>query len=182
MSLRLHAQPGISYANGPGRRLVLWLQGCTLGCAGCFNPSTHSKTPYLDFSIQDFRSWLEENPVDGLSISGGEPLQQSSQLLPFLMAAQSEYHLSIIMFTGYTLEEIQLQPEMAAVAANVDVLIAGRFDEKQPSTHPMLGSANQTIHFLTTVYEPEDLVKVPDAEVNIAQDGSIQWSGVHVPS
>ncbi|RME55891.1 MAG: 4Fe-4S cluster-binding domain-containing protein, partial [Deltaproteobacteria bacterium] len=32
-----------SEVNGPGRRAVVWVQGCSLGCPGCFNPHTHSK-------------------------------------------------------------------------------------------------------------------------------------------
>ena len=31
-----------SRVNGPGRRVVVWVQGCTLGCLGCFNPGTHA--------------------------------------------------------------------------------------------------------------------------------------------
>jgi pyruvate-formate lyase-activating enzyme len=42
MLLNLHALWPRSRANGPGVRMVLWLQGCTLGCPGCFNPATHA--------------------------------------------------------------------------------------------------------------------------------------------
>ncbi len=41
MTLRLHAFLPRSRANGPGWRSVVWVQGCSLGCAGCFNPQTH---------------------------------------------------------------------------------------------------------------------------------------------
>ena len=39
--LRLHHFLPVSQVNGPGRRAVVWVQGCTLGCPGCFNPETH---------------------------------------------------------------------------------------------------------------------------------------------
>ena len=40
-SLRLHAFLPCSRTNGPGTRTVIWAQGCSLGCPGCFNPQTH---------------------------------------------------------------------------------------------------------------------------------------------
>ena len=30
-----------SRANGPGTRAVIWVQGCTIGCDGCYSQSTH---------------------------------------------------------------------------------------------------------------------------------------------
>lgn len=41
MRARLHAIEPHSRANGPGLRTVVWFQGCTLRCPGCFNPETH---------------------------------------------------------------------------------------------------------------------------------------------
>ncbi|NJO00209.1 MAG: 4Fe-4S cluster-binding domain-containing protein, partial [Anaerolineales bacterium] len=38
--LRLHQFLPQSRVNGPGLRAVLWVQGCSLGCPGCFNPQT----------------------------------------------------------------------------------------------------------------------------------------------
>ena len=38
----LHAFIPASRANGPGLRTVVFFQGCTLGCQGCFNPETHA--------------------------------------------------------------------------------------------------------------------------------------------
>ena len=43
-AIRVHAVEPRSRANGPGARFVVWFQGCTLGCAGCFNPTTHDAT------------------------------------------------------------------------------------------------------------------------------------------
>ena len=42
MTLRVHAQMESSQVNGPGRRAVIWVQGCSLGCTGCFNKRSHS--------------------------------------------------------------------------------------------------------------------------------------------
>ena len=37
----LHAFVPASRANGPGLRAVIYFQGCSLQCAGCWNPDTH---------------------------------------------------------------------------------------------------------------------------------------------
>ena len=44
MNVRIHAVDPRSRANGPGVRFVVWLQGCTLGCPGCFNPATYAES------------------------------------------------------------------------------------------------------------------------------------------
>jgi hypothetical protein len=77
--LRLHGFVARSRANGPGIRAVVWTQGCTLGCPGCFNPGSHPlegpggavATDELATRILALRPEIE-----GLTVSGGEPLQQ----------------------------------------------------------------------------------------------------------
>jgi len=41
ISLQVHSFLEVSSVNGPGQRAVIWLQGCSLGCPSCWNPSTH---------------------------------------------------------------------------------------------------------------------------------------------
>ncbi|MEK7679648.1 MAG: 4Fe-4S cluster-binding domain-containing protein, partial [Deltaproteobacteria bacterium] len=45
--LNLHAVIKSSRVNGPGRRLVVFFQGCVRRCDGCFNPETHPLKPRL---------------------------------------------------------------------------------------------------------------------------------------
>ncbi|MGE3780657.1 MAG: 4Fe-4S cluster-binding domain-containing protein [Pirellulaceae bacterium] len=42
MQLRVHALMECSTVNGPGVRAVIWVQGCSLGCPGCWNAQTHA--------------------------------------------------------------------------------------------------------------------------------------------
>ncbi|MFH1265139.1 MAG: 4Fe-4S single cluster domain-containing protein, partial [Planctomycetota bacterium] len=83
MKIRLHAFEPASRANGPGLRAVVWFQGCTLRCPGCFNPGTHnplsgheSDTATLAAEILAIR-----RKIEGVSVSGGEPFQQPEALL-----------------------------------------------------------------------------------------------------
>ena len=45
-----------SRANGPGRCNVVWFQGCTLGCPGCFNPGTHDPSSGEDLAVEQLAS------------------------------------------------------------------------------------------------------------------------------
>ncbi|MBZ0237815.1 MAG: radical SAM protein, partial [Deltaproteobacteria bacterium] len=75
MIARVHAREPRSRANGPGTRFVIWMQGCSLGCPGCFNPTTHAPA---GGELVDTAALLAEvaatRGLDGLTLSGGEPL------------------------------------------------------------------------------------------------------------
>lgn len=179
MNLRLHAFEPASRANGPGLRAVVWFQGCTLGCPGCFNPATHdphggyqSDTACLAAEI------LASAPqIDGISISGGEPFQQPDALLDLLTRLAGS-RLSRLVFTGYTLDEIhryRLGPE---ILRHLDILIAGRYDTSQRVAKGLLGSSNQQIHLLTGRHNLAELA-APPREWILHRDGTVTGSGIH---
>ena len=88
MRVRIHAFEPASRANGPGLRAVVWFQACTLGCPGCFNPDTHDPRAGYDAHTAGLAaSVLALRPtVAGLSVSGGEPLQQPAAEAPQAMS------------------------------------------------------------------------------------------------
>lgn len=181
-SLRIHDFLAASRANGPGWRAVVWVQGCTLNCPGCFNPETHDpeggeRVP-VDALFQRIAA-LEEG-IEGLSISGGEPFQQPRPLLRLLRRVRRETDLSILVFTGYTLEEIREMPEVEPLLAYIDVLVAGLYDATQrlDDVSGLCSTANQAVHLLSDRYTPAHLRAVPPAEVILTPDGEIALSGV----
>ena len=178
-SIRIHRFLPLSYANGPSARAVIWVQGCSLGCPGCFNPETHPSGGELT-SVEDLflRVIQLGDTIQGVSVSGGEPFQQYYPILKLLQRVRQETQLSVLMFTGYTWEETQQMPNSGALLKNVDVLIAGRYDAAQRLMHDLRGSINQTIHFLTSRYSTADLQTIPSTEVIIAPDGEVMVSGV----
>ena len=112
--LRLHHFLPRSCANGPGVRAVLWVQGCSLACPGCFNPDTHALTGGERVPVTDIfqRLIALSASIEGLTISGGEPLQQRRSLLALLQRVRQETPLSVVLFTGYTWEEVQRMPDV----------------------------------------------------------------------
>lgn len=174
---RIHAIDPRSRANGPGVRFVIWLQGCTLGCAGCFNPLTHAasgpETPIADLVAQ-----LAAGGAEGLSLSGGEPMQQPAAALALVRAARA-LGRSTLMFSGYTIDEMRAIPEGVDVLANLDVLVDGRYVAGQRLATGLRGSANQRIQLLTDRYSLADVEATPVAEIVIGPTGELVFTGVN---
>jgi anaerobic ribonucleoside-triphosphate reductase activating protein len=181
--LRVHQFLPESWANGPGRRAVLWLQGCTLGCPGCFNPETHPISGGALMQVDEVfdRITAHAGDLEGVTFSGGEPLQQLTSLRPLIHRLHRETDLSILLFTGYTWQEVLAMPHSHAWLACLDVVIAGRYDARQhlaQGHRSLRGSANQTIHLLSSRYTEGDLEGAPPAEVIITVDGLVALSGI----
>jgi anaerobic ribonucleoside-triphosphate reductase activating protein len=179
-ALRLHAFIPFSRANGPGARAVIWTQGCTLKCPGCFNPETHSFDGGEEVAVDDLFQRIASlgATVEGLTISGGEPLQQLRPLVAILRRVREETDLSVLVFTGYTWDEIERMPEADALLKRVDTLVTGRYDHTQRLAREIRGSANKTAHFLSNRYTMDDLQAVLPAEVIITTEGEVVISGI----
>lgn len=179
--LWLHHFEPASRANGPGWRAVLWLQGCTLACPGCFNPATHlpSAGQWQSTAALAARVTALSTGIEGITISGGEPLQQLPALIHFLESLHTENRLSVILFSGYSWDEIQQMPLVSRLLPRVDVLLAGRYQAAHRAPHALVGSTNKTTHFLSSRYTDADLQPVPEAEVIINANGEIILSGIN---
>ena len=179
MIARIHAFEPRSRANGPGARFVVWFQGCTLGCPGCFNPTTHDATGGRAMALDELAGELARAAptIEGLSLSGGEPLQQPEAARALLDAARA-LGLSTLAFSGYTLDEIRALPGGPDVLARLDVLIDGRYVAAERVATGLRGSANQRIQLLTERYALADVEDTPVAEIRIAPTGDVVLTGV----
>lgn len=181
MKLAVHAVEPRSRANGPGSRFVVWMQGCSLGCPGCFNPATHAATAGHEIEVAVLAAQLADAKaagIDGLSLSGGEPLQQAAAAAALLEAARA-LGLSTLAFSGYTLEEIRALPGGADVLARLDVLIDGRYVAGERLATGLRGSANQRIQLLTSRYTRSEVEATPVAEIRIGPTGEVVLTGVN---
>lgn len=139
---------------GPGERVCLWTQGCSKHCTGCISPELQP------FAGEDINETLLSNIMiqtaqrgacKGVTISGGDPFEQSDSLLTLLQLVRPHFQ-DILVYTGYELEEIY---EGAAGKAGIscldyiDVLIDGRYREDLNQPECVLrGSENQRVHYL----------------------------------
>lgn len=178
MTLRLHAFLPRSRANGPGWRSVVWVQGCSLGCPGCFNPQTHGREEASErLEVGEVMERILAAGTEGLTISGGEPLQQAEAVVTLLEEARAA-GLSTLLFTGLTWEEVQRLPLAPRILRCVDVMMAGRYVAERRVAHGLLGSANQTVHLLSPRHTLEEIAATPEAEAVILPDGRVVFSGI----
>ena len=148
-------------ANGPGLRTTLFVSGCRRHCKGCFNPETWDFNYGHPFTLETRTEILESlyNPnVDGLSILGGEPLddknlQDVSDLVNSVRRLFPEK--TIWIYTGYTWDELILRMHLlenpkafslSMILSNIDVLVDGPFwEEGKDISLKFRGSRNQGI-------------------------------------
>ncbi len=178
--IQLHAVIDRSRANGPGQRLAIWFQGCSLGCAGCFNPATHPVGgETIDAADLIDRALAQGDAIEGVTISGGEPFEQSDGLLALARGLrQRAPRLSILVFSGFTRQEIERRPPGPDILAAIDVLVDGRFVERRLLGRGLRGSDNQRIHLLTGRYTLDQIEATPTGEVVIDPDGTARVTGV----
>lgn len=181
-NLSIHSFLKKSRANGPGTRAVIWLQGCSRSCPGCFNPNIKDQGGGMKVRVGELVRWIiSAKGIEGISISGGEPTDQLAALNLLLTDIREKTDLSILLFSGRSLQEIFQMPEGNKLISMIDVLVDGPYDpgRANPSgTWP--SSANQKIHLLTTRYTMTDFSGLPDMEVQIVENGDIIKTGLGV--
>jgi anaerobic ribonucleoside-triphosphate reductase activating protein len=174
-----------SRVNGPGWRAAVWVQGCTLRCAGCFNPETHAHERRYLLDPSELADALAREDIEGLSVLGGEPFEQAAACA--CLAARARTHgLSVVTYSGYTwdfLRRSQL-PEVKALLAATDLLIAGPFVQRLANDgRGWHGSTNQEFVFLTDRYGADihaQAREVPVVEAS-SDGGTLHWTGIPDP-
>lgn len=163
-----------SAVNGPGERFVIWVQGCPLACPGCWNPDTWAFERREQWDVEALAERIRQvEGIEGLTFTGGEPFAQAAALAELATLLPG---LSVVIFTGYTLEELR-KPAHKALLSRSDILVAGRYIEEHRSLDlPLRGSSNQVIHFLTHRYQEADL-EPPGMEVHIDAGGGLTLTG-----
>jgi anaerobic ribonucleoside-triphosphate reductase activating protein len=167
-------------ANRPGTRAVIWLSGCPFRCKSCFNKEMQNPHAGRLIPVNELLHWLcSIKGISGLTLSGGEPTEQIPSLIPFLREVRKRTDLSILLFSGRTIEQIASLPEGNTLLSLLDVLIDGPYNPERanpPGTWP--SSSNQRIHFLTDRYSVADFSDLPFHEIVITDKGELMESGI----
>lgn len=147
-------------AEGPGKRFAVWFQGCPLRCPGCCNPEFLSFDGGEARTVADLSSEMararHEAGVEGITLLGGEPFAHAAGAATLAEAAQN-LGLSVMVFSGYTLDQLRRRPDAAGLLARTDILVDGPYLRDQPDTERRwIGSRNQGVHFLTDRYRFDD--------------------------
>lgn len=156
--LRLHNIAYRTKVLGPGERTAIWFQGCHRRCKGCMSQSSRPLDGGRLASISKICDAIfAQTGIEGITVSGGEPFLQPESLYSLLEKVRRNSDLGIIVYTGFTLEQLQaLQNPWIDKTLNgyIDLLIDGEYVEALNDGKSLRGSSNQRVLFLTDRYLP----------------------------
>ncbi|MGE8498515.1 MAG: 4Fe-4S single cluster domain-containing protein [Pseudomonas sp.] len=169
---------------GPGRRLGIWFQGCSIRCQGCISADTWgpgSRRIALAQLLADVQPWLEQ--AEGITISGGEPFEQFDALLALLRELRQRTDADILVYSGYSLE--QLEPQLRKAQGLIDALISDPYQQQHTQSLALRGSDNQRLSLLTELgrarladYDRPLQSDDKALDVMFDDDGSIWMAGI----
>lgn len=147
---------------GYGKRLGIWFQGCQKNCIDCISPEFKAKANGKLLHIEDLGKNIPQDcMIDGLTISGGEPFDQPQGLLKLVQWFENRYSDDILIFTGYTLEELHKKNSLIIekILNHISVLIDGEYIEDLNSGIGLRGSSNQNIYIWKNKDKYKDVEK-----------------------
>jgi len=178
-----------SMREGPGIRYVIWVQGCSLKCKGCFNPHFWSQhggsTRDVDSLLQDtIAARIKFPEIEGVTFLGGEPFEQAESLAE-LSKKLRQQNFSIMVFSGYTLAELKDEKSSEYKSRldflnSIDLLVDGRYQQDNLDIdRPWVGSKNQEFHFLSERYSSETLFNSTKdgLEITVLNSGEVKING-----
>ena len=143
-------------ADGPGLRTSIYCAGCLHHCKGCHNPQSWDINNGKWMSIDELMEIIVKDEFSNVSFSGGDPFYQVEAFTELAKRIKTETKKDIWCWTGFTIEEIQADPNLAQLLPWIDTLVDGPFIlEQRDTTLLFRGSPNQRIIHLTP--EEEDL-------------------------
>ncbi|MEN3043316.1 MAG: 4Fe-4S single cluster domain-containing protein [Fervidobacterium sp.] len=144
---------------GPGKRLGIWTQGCSIHCKGCMSEHTwdFDENKHLPWTLIKSKLIENANKSKSLTISGGEPFDQFDQLIFLLKLARKTGYNDILLYTGYTVEELKNKfgKEFEKITKLTSALIDGRFVQGLDSELIWKGSENQRMF----IYEKDHNIR-----------------------
>lgn len=142
-----------SVVDGEGIRNTLFISGCLHHCHGCHNPQTWDFNYGYEFTKEKQKEFIKkckDNPLlDGITISGGDPIYSSKELIPFLKEYKKENPTHTVwLYTGFKYEDIKDNE----ILKLIDVLVDGEYMEAlRDITLAFRGSSNQRIIKLSEI-------------------------------
>ena len=171
-------------ALGPGARGVVWFQGCSLTCRGCIAASMNAAPPRVLTTPALLADWcVALQGIDGITVSGGDPFDQPpSDLAEFLESIRRRSTLSILVFTGRTLDQLHRHPDpaVARCLSAIDILVDGPYVEELNDGVGWRGSSNQVIHALgqRSSGSCEGAIAPRRVELMVTAGGRVSFTGI----
>lgn len=164
---------------GPGPCVCVWVQGCDIGCLGCMSSHTWRRSGGALADVADVAAWVAGTGLSHLTISGGEPTDQSAALCVLVDRLRSQRPWTVTCYSGRHREQLERDDpsSSAELLDRLDLLIDGPYVAGEHAALRWRGSANQRLHVLS------EHVTLPDdapagLEMVAHDDGSFDLIGV----
>jgi anaerobic ribonucleoside-triphosphate reductase activating protein len=169
---------------GPGRRVGIWFQGCSIRCPGCISVDTW-RIVQSEMTVQELLDsidpWLSE--CEGVTISGGEPFDQLPGLESLLRELRKRFDTNVLVFSGYPYE-ILLESQTSWDGL-IDALVSDPFIETIEQSKALRGSDNQRLHCLTPLgvalfleYEHSPIEADKNLDIMFDHEGTVWLAGI----
>jgi anaerobic ribonucleoside-triphosphate reductase activating protein len=138
-----------STVDGPGRRSVVKVSGCSIRCEGCYSKDTHERANGNLVLISEIVTEIvsKRDSHDGVTVLGGEPFDQPESIAELVYRLKNQ-DLHITVYSGYTIEQL-IERKLAAIEyilTHIDLLIDGPFiKEMSDGAGEYRGSKNQNL-------------------------------------
>lgn len=135
--IKVHSYESMGTFDGPGLRLVVFLQGCNFRCLYCANPDTISVHGGMETAPEEILQMaISQKPFfgkkGGITFSGGEPTMQANSLLPlFQQLHDAGIHICVDTNGGVWNEAVEQ-------LYNLTDLVLLDIKEFNPERHGML--------------------------------------------
>lgn len=154
---------------GQGRRLAIWVQGCSLGCEDCISRDLWPATGGRDVDVARFAAEVIKlsRHLDGITITGGEPFEQYRQLVAFCTFVKLKTSLDILVFSGFKLQKLLERFPNRLFTKCIDNLVDGPFIRDLHDNGKLRGSSNQRMFRFEHPMEEDRNGKVKITEVEV---------------
>lgn len=161
---------------GPGERVGVWFQGCSLRCRECMVPETWDASKGRAYSPKELFSEIESIGLKEVTLSGGEPFEQERESLLELLKLLKQNNYGIICYSGYQIEEL-IERGFGDHLSMIDLLIDGRYIPELDDGTPWKGSSNQRFIILSERYRDTPLPKSRKVQI-IVHEGKYMIVGI----
>lgn len=141
----------LDISNGLGVRVSIFFTGCHFHCKNCFNSRLWDFNSGKNFDLKAKNllfNYLSNEHIKGLSILGGEPLDQGIELLNLIQEVKNNFpNKNIWLWTGYKIFNNKLTTIQKAIISYCDFIVDGQFEESLKNPRLLFrGSSNQIIY------------------------------------
>lgn len=165
---------------GAGRRVGVWVQGCGLACPGCSSVDTWDRARGTQLEPEELAATIADQVtrenLDGLTITGGEPLDQAEQLAALVMELRARLAawpkaaaFDVLLFSGYSSKAATGRG--GSLWSLLDAAVCGPYRHQLPSDVPLVASSNQELIVLTDVGRNKYPLELTAPRMQLVSDG-----------